>query len=232
MISLTGRKASWVVVQINSKGTQLVDLGYLIPKHCTNTQTLHRVSLGCNSPDIVATHPHVCHLQNGALGLLLLLRLFFGWLHFLAFIVAGEAGCGADGLSEAEKPPPFAIVGQRPELHLLDRLPLLAFLLQGQDLEQIQTCLNCLDTLCTPQSNVGAASQRQGGSCGDNRLCLLFSIGWPQQKLLLSEGHSGTNSARSDKESSERQLSRRTVEIFNSLESRKKKKIKYNINIR
>lgn len=130
-ISLTGKKASWVVVQINSKGTQLVDLGWLNPKHYTNTQTLHRVSLGFNSPDILATHAHVCHLENGALWLLFLLRLFFGWLHLLAFIVAGEAGWGADGLSEAQKPPSVAIVGQRAEFHLLDQLPLLAFLLQG-----------------------------------------------------------------------------------------------------
>lgn len=126
----------------------------------TNTQTLHRRSPSL-IPVILAHTSHVCHLQDHTLWLLFLLVVFFGRLRFLAPVEAGEAGWCTNWLSEVEQPLSCTVIGQRAELHLFNLLPLLAFLLQGQDFQQIDARLNRLDTLCAAQSDMGAASQRQ-----------------------------------------------------------------------
>lgn len=159
LTSLAGQKASQVVVQIKSKKAQSLWIwgDYNWKWTLKNTQTLHKLSLGFNSPSTQA-HTTSC-LENGALQLLFFLAFFLGWHDLPASVDAGEAGRGADRLSQAEQPSSLPVVGQWAELHLLHQLPLLPSLLHCQDFQQIQTCLNWLHSLCTSQGNMGAASQ-------------------------------------------------------------------------
>lgn len=158
-------------------------------------------------------HASTRPLQNGALWLLLLLRFLLGWNLLLATVKAGEAGRHAHRLPEAQHPSSLTEIDKRAQLHLHHQLARLACLLQGQDIQQVETRLDRLDTLRASQGDVGAAPEGQGGP---GRHLLLGVVG-PEEELLLSEGDPGTDRARSDEEGSERQLVDRTVGILDSL---------------